>query len=59
MKGSESIFSRVSGPEMSCCGSRSFATVTDGESCSGHSMVMSFTGMRARSVQSWTWMSKA
>lgn len=59
VKDSVSIFSRFSGLEMSCRGNRSFATVTGGESCSGHSTVVFSTGMRSRSVQSWTWMSKA
>ena len=56
---SASIFSRLSGPEMSCCGMRSLATVTYGESDSGHSTVRSSIGIRSRSVHSWTWMSNA
>src|SRR6516162_8583718 len=52
VKESASILSRLALSEMSCCGSRSLATVTNGESCSGHSTVTSSTGVWARSTQS-------
>ena len=51
---SASIFSRLSSPEMSCCGMWTLATVTNGDNCSGHSTVTSSAGIRSISAHSWT-----